>query len=113
MHPSTPTRPSRIHCVAWVREAMPRLDSARASPIRRVRDLVGHLHYFSRDTALATLKDAGYQVIDHFYTANMLELPNIGWRGKLMLLPRRLAFSLHPDLAARILGGYSLMVLAR
>lgn len=85
----------------------------RASPIRRVRDLVGHLHYFSRDTALATLKDAGYQVIDHFYTANMLELPNIGWRGKLMLLPRRLAFSLHPDLAARILGGYSLMVLAR
>ena len=61
----------------------------------------------------ATLKDAGYQVVDHFYTANMLELPNVGWRGHLMKLPRRLAFGLHPDLAARILGGYSLMVLAR
>ena len=85
----------------------------RGKPIRRVRDLVGHLHYFSKDTALATLKDAGYQVVDHFYTANMLELPNVGWRGHLMKLPRRLAFGLHPDLAARILGGYSLMVLAR
>ena len=85
----------------------------RGTPIRRVRDLVGHIHYFSKDTALATLEDAGYHVVDHFYTPNMLELPHIGWRGQLMRLPRKLAYSLHPDLAARILGGYSLMVLAR
>lgn len=85
----------------------------RSAPIRRVRELVGHIHYFSKDTALATLEDTGYHVVDYFYTANMLELPHIGWRGQLMKLPRRLAFGLNPDLAARILGGYSLMVLAR
>ncbi len=85
----------------------------RGGPIRRVRELVGHIHYFSKDTALATLKDAGYQVIDHFYTPNMLELAHIGWRGQLMKWPRRLAFSLNPDLAVRVLGGYSLMVLTR
>lgn len=85
----------------------------RGTPIKRVRELVGHIHYFSKDTALATLEDAGYHIVDHFYTANMLELPQIGWRGQLMKLPRRLAFSLHPDLATRLLGGYSLMVLAR
>lgn len=85
----------------------------RRKPITRVRELVGHLHYFSKDTALATLRDAGYEVVDHFYTANMLELPCIGWRAQLMKLPRRVAFAIHPDLAARVLGGYSLMVLTR
>jgi cyclopropane fatty-acyl-phospholipid synthase-like methyltransferase len=85
----------------------------RAAPIRRVRELVGHLHYFSKDTALATLRDAGYDVIDHFYTANQLELPNLSLKARLAKLPRRVAFALHPDLAARVLGGYSLMVLAR
>jgi cyclopropane fatty-acyl-phospholipid synthase-like methyltransferase len=85
----------------------------RASPIRRVRELVGHLHYFSRDTALATLTDAGYEIVDSFYTASQLELPNLPLKARLAKLPRRLAFAMHPDLAARILGGFSLMVLAR
>lgn len=85
----------------------------RGAPIRRARERIGHLHYFSKDTALATLRDAGYQLIDLFYTPDMLERPQVGWRAQLMWLPRRLAFTLHQDLAARVLGGYSLMVLAR
>ncbi len=85
----------------------------RGEPIRRARELVGHLHYFSRDTALATLRDAGYQVVDSFYTASQLELPNRSLKARLARLPRRVAFAIHPDLAARALGGFSLMVLAR
>lgn len=84
----------------------------RAWPIATLRKNVGHLHYFFKDTALATLEDCGYRVIDHTYTASRLELPNQAMSSRFMRLPRRLCFSLAPDLTVRMLGGYSLMVLA-
>ena len=84
----------------------------RAWPIANLRENVGHLHYFFKDTALATLRSCGYSVIDYAYTASRLELPNQAFSSTLMRLPRRLLYSIHPDLAVRILGGYSLLVLA-
>jgi hypothetical protein len=85
----------------------------RGSPIRAVRKRYGHIHYFTKDTALATLQLAGYEVIDHFYTAGNLELPHLDWKKKLMKLPRKLFFALSPDLAVRVVGGFSLLVLAK
>lgn len=84
----------------------------RGWPITKLRENVGHLHYFFKETALATLEDCGYRVIDYAYTASRLELPNQAWSSRLMRLPRRLGFSLSPDLTVRLLGGYSLLVLA-
>lgn len=85
----------------------------RSSPILRDRKAVGHIHYFTKETALATLTDTGYDVIDHFYTGSSLELKNKSWKANLLKLPRRLSFSLNKDLAVRLLGGYSLMILAK
>jgi hypothetical protein len=68
---------------------------------------VGHLHYFTKDTALATLRDCGYRIIDHFYTACIDNYPDM-----LTSRIRRLAFRVSPDRAVLCLGGYSLMVLA-
>ena len=85
----------------------------RASPILYARKTVGHLHYFTKETAIESLKDAGYEILDHFHTAGSLELPNRGWKAGILKLPRQVAFSLSPDLAARILGGFSLLVLAK
>jgi hypothetical protein len=65
------------------------------------------------EIALAALKDTGYEVVDHFYTSSSLDTPNLNWKARLMKLPRKLLFALHQDLAVRILGGYSLMVLAK
>jgi cyclopropane fatty-acyl-phospholipid synthase-like methyltransferase len=84
----------------------------RGWPIMNLRAGVGHLHYFFKDTALATLADCGYKVIDHRYTASRLELPNQAFSSKLMRLPRKLLHSVNPDFAVRLLGGYSLLVLA-
>lgn len=84
----------------------------RGWPIANLRKNVGHLHYFFKETALATLADCGYRVIDHAYTASRLELPNQALSSRLMRLPRRVCFSLAPDLSVRVLGGYSLLVLA-
>lgn len=85
----------------------------RASPILKLRRDVGHLHYFTKETALKTLEHAGYEIVDHVYTATAVELPDRGWKANLMKLPRRALFALSPDWAARLFGGYSLMVLAR
>ncbi len=85
----------------------------RSSPILKIRSSVGHIHYFTKETALATLKDTGYEVVDYFYTNNSHELPSYGWKNYLMKLPRRFFFSIHHDLAVRVFGGFSLLVIAR
>ncbi|MCM2293288.1 class I SAM-dependent methyltransferase [Allorhizobium sp. BGMRC 0089] len=84
----------------------------RGWPITNLRKQVGHLHYFFKDTALATLVDCGYSIIDYQYTASRLELPNQALSSQIMRWPRKILFRLFPDLTVRSLGGYSLLVLA-
>lgn len=88
------------------------LEVARGTPLIRQRRSVGHIHHFTKETALATLQDTGYRVIDHFYTSGRTELAHAGWKTRLMKLPRNALYGLNPDWAARWLGGYSLLVLA-
>ncbi len=85
----------------------------RSSRILKSRSSSGHIHYFTKETALAILIDMGYEVVDYYYTNSSIELPNRGWKANLMKLPRMFFFSIHHDLAARILGGFSLLVLAK
>lgn len=77
------------------------------------RKSVGHLHYFMKETALATLTDSGYEILDFFYTAGSLELPMKTLRSRAAILPRKLLFSLNQDMAAKLMGGFSLLVLAK
>jgi SAM-dependent methyltransferase len=88
---------------------------ARSNPILLTRNSVGHLHYFTKETALATLTYAGYDIVDFFYTAHAIELPRTqkSLATVIAKLPRYLGFKLNPDLAVRLMGGYSLMVLAK
>lgn len=85
----------------------------RGWPIMGLRDDVGHIHYFFKQTALAALQDCGLEIVDHQYTASRLELPNQAFSSQLMKLPRRVMFGLNQDFAVRLLGGYSLLVLAK
>ena len=84
----------------------------RVTPIMKLRSMVGHLHHFTKEIALATLQDTQHEIVDWFYTAGAVEKPK-SWKAKLMGLPRRLAFGVSQDLAVRTLGGYSLIVLAK
>jgi cyclopropane fatty-acyl-phospholipid synthase-like methyltransferase len=85
----------------------------RGWPIAELRRNVGHIQYFFKQTALATLEDCGYTVLDHCYTASRSELPNQALSSRMMSLPRRMIFALNEDFAVRLLGGYSLLVLAK
>jgi len=82
----------------------------------RFREFYGHIHYFTKDIALQMLKDVGYEVLDYFYTSASMELPSTEIKNeikrKMLKLPRKLFFACNADLAARILGGWALLVLA-
>lgn len=86
------------------------------------RKMSGHLHYFTADIALQMLKDVGYEVLDFFYTEEALELPEKAVTSEikrnLLKLPRKLSFALcgasrTTNIAVRVFGGWSLLVLAQ
>lgn len=77
-----------------------------------LRTGVGHLHYFFKDTALATLADTGHEVIDWAYNSRSLEWGRGPLRWPIVAL-RRMAMAAAPDLAVRLLGGFSMTVLCR
>jgi hypothetical protein len=64
-----------------------------------------------KDTALATLRDTGYSVLDAVYTDGALDHPR-SVKAKLATLPRKVLAKINQDFVARALGGYSLLVLA-
>ncbi|BFU91056.1 MAG: hypothetical protein NTAFB01_22430 [Nitrospira sp.] len=79
------------------------------------RYTLGHLHYFTADSAIATLKDTGHKIVDWFYTNPAIDLfkehPSI--RKGMANVPRYLCSKLSVPLTARVFGGYSLLVLAK
>lgn len=88
----------------------------RRTPIVKGRRELGHLHYFSKDTALMTLQDTGYEIVDWFYTR-----PPVNGGGPLKTklaksskrLPKKMVSTVSVDLEVRLFGNCSLMVLAK
>lgn len=77
------------------------------------RKKVGHLHYFSKDTALQMLKDLNYEIIDYQYTAGYVLPRQHSIKDKLLKIPRRLLFPVFPDFTVKLFGGCSLLVLVK
>ena len=77
------------------------------------RKSVGHLHYFTPDTAIATLIDCGYEIVDTMYTPGFADRPSSSWKSKLVKLPRHALYKVSPKLLSTLIGGVSLMVLAK
>lgn len=85
----------------------------REKPLLHVRRKVGHLHFFTRGLVLALLDECGFEVIEARYTGAAYSAPNRGMFTRFAGLLRRLARTLMGDAGVRLLGGETLMVLAR
>jgi len=85
----------------------------RERPLLRVRAKVGHLHYYTKGLALATLGESGHRIVDSHYTGAGFTAPQRGWLTKLASLPRRVVHAMAKDSGVRLLGGETLMVLTR
>lgn len=87
------------------------LSVARPHPLLGSRATVGHIHYFIKETALQSLIDTGYEIIDHRYTYTG-GTPRSA-KERTLYGVRRLLWRVDRDVAVRLMGGYSLLVLAR
>ena len=85
----------------------------RESPLLYVRRKVGHIHYFTKGLALELLGECDLEVIDWQYTGAAFTAPRAQLKTRLAQWPRRLAYMLGKDIGVRLLGGETLMVLAR
>ncbi len=85
----------------------------RMSPIIFLRNKVGHIHYFTKETALATLRDTEYEIVDYFYTDGVVDLPYKSFVSLVAKQLLKMMYKLNKDMTVRIFGGSSLIVLAR
>jgi len=78
------------------------------------RTSVGHIHYFTEETVLWLLKDAGY-ITEHFiYTKPEIDLVKPGsakqWVKKML---RKFSYALNKKLSVKLWGGYSLLLYSK
>ena len=79
------------------------------------RYTIGHLHYFTAESAIATLKDSGYQIVDYFYTNGGIDLfmKHPSYRKLIANVPRWFFSKISTPMTARLFGGFSLLVLTK
>jgi SAM-dependent methyltransferase len=107
------TLPFASHFVFHVPLDLSASSVVRGGTLVNVRRKVGHIHYYTKDLALATLVDSGYEVLAWRYTGASLRAPVRSLKTRIASLPRRLMFALNRDFGARLLGGETLIVIAK
>ena len=105
-------RPRARHFVFHFPLDLSVLSVLREHPLLHVRRKVGHLSYYTRGLALALLEECGFRVLDVRFTAAGLNAPGRGAAARLASLPRAMLRAFSPDLAARLFGGETLIVVA-
>jgi SAM-dependent methyltransferase len=85
----------------------------RESPLLESRDRVGHIHYFTKGLVLALLHEGGFDILHWQYTGAAFASPQRTLRTRLAALPRYIAYAMNKDWGVRLLGGETLLVLAR
>jgi len=83
------------------------------SKLLSVREKTGHIHYFTKKLAVSLLSEAGYDIIDAFYTHASINAPNRTLVTKLSSFPRRIFYSINNDFGAKLVGGETLMIIAK
>jgi 2-polyprenyl-3-methyl-5-hydroxy-6-metoxy-1,4-benzoquinol methylase len=78
-------------------------------------DEVGHLHFYTKKTAIITLEHCGFKILDCIYAKNRFQEIKNSLRLKKLLIsiPQYILDKFNEDLACNIFGGYSLIVLAQ
>lgn len=89
------------------------LTIVRAGRLLELKNTVGHINYFTKDLAIEILKDCGYEVIDSFYTTGSINSKHKSIKNAIIKPARKLGYFLNRDLFIRLLGGYSLLILAQ
>lgn len=82
-------------------------------PLSNVRSKTGHIHYYTKDLAIATLKGCGFDIIHYRYSGAAMNSPQRTLLTRIAMWPRLALYALHKDFGVRAIGGETLVVLAR
>ncbi|MFH1910376.1 MAG: class I SAM-dependent methyltransferase [bacterium] len=85
----------------------------RKTPPEYGREHSGHLHNFTKKSALDFLKANNYEILDFSYTKGAILTPIKTRRQKFLNIFRILFFPVFPNLTSKLLGGFSLIVLTK
>lgn len=77
------------------------------------REKYGHIHFFTKETILQSVKDSGYEIVDWCYTPRAIEIPTKSLVRKMAKIPRKILYTINKDFGTRMLGGCSILILAK
>lgn len=81
-----------------------------------MQETYGHLHFFTKETAVAAITNAGFEVVDYFYTDDYTistDMVPKSIKSRMSYELRKLVFRAKPDLGAAIFEQFNLLLLAR
>lgn len=85
----------------------------REQTILSQRKRVGHVNYYTKNLALETLKDTGFEILAFDYGKWYKHYPANGIVTKVVNILRNILMPIAPDFCVKWLGGSSLIVLAK
>jgi len=85
----------------------------RGHPLLNSRSKAGHIHYYTKELAIATLKDCGFEILHWRYSGAAINSPKCTLKTRLAMLPRLVLYAICKDFGVRALGGETLLVLAK
>jgi SAM-dependent methyltransferase len=85
----------------------------RPQALASSRRVLGHIHHFSAESACALFTDCGYTVVASEITAATAEMPGRSMKRRIARGPRKIGKKVSPGLAARLLGGFEILILAK
>lgn len=107
-------RPSARHFIFHIPLDLSCRSIMRPQLLWQQRESSGHIHYFSKEMVLWMLRDAGYTVMDWWYTKPVSDLERArGWKGRTKKTLRNLSFNLSKEKAVKWWGGYSMLIAAK
>ena len=83
------------------------------SGIKKARREVGHLHYFNKYTAMETIRDSGYKIVEARLCAAFMKNPPRNIRQVIAFPFRLLSMLFGKSVSSSLFGGMSLLVVAK
>ena len=83
----------------------------REGMLIEAKDRVGHIHNFTEDFILTILKDKGFEIIEKRYTSPINRSSK--FKEKIIFMFRKVFFAINQRWCTKLIGGYSLLVMAR
>lgn len=78
------------------------------------RQVVGHIHYYTKEMVEWALKDTGYTIIDWVYTKPVVDVETAGsFKRFVKKVLRNVSFAINKNWSVKKWGGYSVMILTK